>query len=364
MADLHLLRRRLRRPALIVSMIVIVCAVLLSVTYGVIQWMVNSPSGKLGSTQWMNVSQGMSSAEIANLLATHGVIRSPFFFRLYLSITHQGADLQAGRYPFHSGMTMVQVIQELKQGAAQYNTEKVTIPEGFTVRQIASTLATHKICSEQAFMNAVQHDHFSYWFIKQLPHNKAIRDPLEGYLFPDTYDFLIGESPKMVLNTMLGEMNQVLTPARLSVMHQDGLTLPQMLTIASMVEREAKLNSERPLIASVIYNRLHHHPPMRLRIDATVLYAIGYHSSLAPSAFLVNNPYNTYVNYGLPPGPIANPGLASIDATLHPTKTDYYYYVAKGNGTGASYFATTYSQQLANEAKRQQNLAKRQHTGS
>ncbi|PWI57197.1 endolytic transglycosylase MltG [Sulfoacidibacillus thermotolerans] len=355
-----------RRVMIILGVAILFLFLLIAGFFGVINWIAHQPNGKPGQSQWINVRPGMSSVDIADVLTAHGLIQSPLWFRLYLFITQQGADLQAGHYKFQSGMTIAQVVHELKQGAAQYNTVRVTIPEGFTVRQIATVLAAKKVCSYASFMYAVQHDQFSYWFIKALPHNPAIRDRLEGYLFPDTYDFLLGESPKDVLNAMLGEMNQVLTPKRLLAMRQEDLTLTQMLTIASMVEREAKLNRERPLIASVIFNRLHHHPPMRLRIDATVLYAIGDPSILPASAFTVNSPYNTYVDYGLPPGPIANPGLASIEATLHPAKTDYYYYVAKGNGTGASYFATTYQQQLANEAKRQQNLAKRQqnHTGN
>lgn len=360
MIESRFARGSIRRVIFVIAAVVILLVLIMLAAFGALYFIANRPSGVPGQSKWVDVHQGMASVDIADTLASKGLISSPFWFRAYLFLTHQGGDLQAGRYRFSSGMSMVQVIQELKLGAAQFNTVKVTIPEGYTVQQIAAVLAQDKVCSVQSFMYAVHHDHFSYGFIKDIPHNKLVRDPLEGYLFPDTYDFLKGESPTLILQTMLGEMNQVLTPERLQALKKEDMTLSQMMTVASMIEKEAKLNSERPLIASVIYNRLHHHPPMRLRIDATVLYAIGYHSTLPPSAFLVNNPYNTYVFYGLPPGPIANPGIHSIMAALHPAKTDYYYYVAKGNGTGASYFATTYAQQLANEALRAQNLAKRQ----
>ena len=352
---------KVRRP---VAFGAIAAAVLVGAFFVVRAAVVYTPFGRPGKKTWVDIRPGASSQQIGQLLAQHGVIGSPLVFRWYLFLTHQGTDLQAGRYQFVTGMTLAQVVSELKQGAVQFNTVVVTIPEGFTVTQIAQTLAQQHVCKVQAFMRVVRNGRFSYWFIPPSSHDKAVRDRLEGYLFPDTYDFTIGESPHQVVNTMLGEMNSILTPGRVAAMKRDGLTVRQLLTVASMIEREAKLARERPLIASVIYNRLHHKPPMKLRIDATVEYAVGFQSNLTSQDLAVSSPYNTYVHDGLPPGPIANPGLASIDAALHPAHTDYYYYVAKGNGTGASYFAATYQQQLANEARRQQNLLKRSRRGS
>ncbi len=352
---------KVRRPAFFG---VIAAAVLVGAFFVVRSVVVYTPFGRSGQKMWIDIRPGASSQEIGQELAQHGVIGSPLAFRAYLFLTRQGANLQAGRYQFATGMTLAQVVNELKQGAVRFNTVVVTIPEGFTVTQIAQVLAEKHVCKEKAFMNVVRTGHFSYWFLPSAAHIKAVRDRLEGYLFPDTYDFTIGESPHKVLGTMLGEMNSILTPGRIAAMKRDGLTVRQLLTVASMIEREAKLPRERPLIASVIYNRLHHKPPMKLRIDATVEYAVGFSSNLTAQDLAVNSPYNTYLVDGLPPGPIANPGLASIDAALHPAHTGYYYYVAKGNGTGASYFAATYQQQLANEAKRQQNLLKRSRNGS
>lgn len=343
---------------------VIAAAVLVGAFFVVRAVVVYTPFGRSGHKTWVAIRPGASSQEIGQLLAQHGVIGNPLAFRVYLFLTRQGMDLQAGRYQFATGMTMAQVVNELRQGAVQFNTVVVTIPEGFTVTQIAQVLAQKHVCSVQTFMHTVKTAHFSYWFTPPVSHGKTIRDRLEGYLFPDTYDFTIGEAPYQVVNTMLGEMNSVLTHGRIAAMKRDGLSLRQLLTVASMIEREAKLARERPLIASVIYNRLHHKPPMKLRIDATVEYAVGFRSTLTAQDFVFNSPYNTYLYDGLPPGPIANPGLASIDAALHPAHTGYYYYVAKGNGTGASYFAATYPQQLANEALRQQNLRKRSRQGS
>ncbi len=324
-----------------------------------------SPNGKPGREMWVNIQTGLSSQVIGQLLAQKGVIDNAFWFRVYLWWSHQGADLQAGNYRFHSGMTFAQVVAELKAGATRYNTLMVTIPEGYTVAQIATLLEKDKLCSATAFYQAVDHGVYPESFIKQIPSHAHIKVRLEGYLFPSTYAFVRGESAHQMVQTMLAQMADVLTQKRLAIIHNEGLTVNQVLTIASMVEREAQVPRERPLVASVIFNRLHHVPPMHLRIDATVEYALGYYHGFTPILTLqnlqVNSPYNTYQHRGLPPGPIANPGLASIQAVLHPAHTHYLYYVAKNNGTGSSYFATTYAQQLQNEARSQANATKNSH---
>ncbi|WP_082685386.1 endolytic transglycosylase MltG [Ferroacidibacillus organovorans] len=312
--------------------------------------------GNVSKTTWINIPAGATSTQIADLLYQKEVIRSPFWFRAYLALSGQADRLQAGRYPFSPGQNVPSVVGELTRGSVAYNTVSVTFPEGYTVTQMAATLQQAGVCSAQSFMRAVKTDHFSYSFLATSYHRKTVRDPLEGFLFPDTYDFVRGESPKTVIQTMLQMTQQVLDPHRLREIAREGLTVQEVMTVASMIEREAKLKSERPLVASVIYNRLHLHPPMKLQIDATVLYALNGHGSLNHDLY-INNPYNTYVYGGLPPGPIANPGLASIQAALHPAKTDYYFYVARNDGSGGHYFSTTYAQQLHNELRSQQNAA-------
>ncbi|MCY0875967.1 MAG: endolytic transglycosylase MltG [Firmicutes bacterium] len=317
-------------------------------------------AGRPGEDIRVVIPQGASTDTIGRLLAQQGVIGSTTFFRLYLALSGRGRSLQAGDYLFSSGLTIPQVVSELSAGDGAYNTVIVTIPEGFTVRQIAQLLAKDKVCSEQAFMHEATHGMFSqYPFWKFIAtHNKYIRDRLEGYLFPNTYYFLRNESPVAVIDKILSETSSVLTPVMRTI-KKEHLTLPEVMTVASMIEKEAKLASDRPLIASVIYNRLHLHPPMKLQIDSTTDYALGGITVLTDADLQSMNPYNTYTHAGLPPGPIANPGWASIEAAIHPAHTDYYYYVAKGNGSGGSYFAVTYAQQLANIARRESNLAKR-----
>ena len=339
-------------------MIVLAAAFLLA-AFAALFWraLTTTPMGKRGQTTWVNIPLGSSTTQIAGVLEEHGVITNGFWFRVYLYITGSGSDLQAGDYRFASGLTLPQVVAELRQGSVAYNTVTVTIPEGYTVSQIVALLVKDGVCSKQSFMQQVKTGNFPYPFVPSPSKvNKNIRDRLEGYLFPDTYDFLRHEPAHDVINTMLQEMSQVLSPSIQRQMKREHLTVARVLTIASMIEREAMLNRERPIIASVIFNRLKR--GMKLQIDSTVEYALGGVLNLTDADLLVNNPYNTYMHHGLPPGPIANPGLASIKAVLHPAHTDYYYYVAKFDGSGGHYFSRTFAQQLIDEAKSQRNFAR------
>ncbi len=322
-------------------------------------WLVETSVKPQGSSRqtWVTIPAGASTPQIASILETHHVISDGFFFRVYLYVTGNASDLQAGEYKFAPRLTLPQVVAELKAGAVIYNTVSVTIPEGYTVKQIANVLEQNDIVSKRAFMTEVKKGQFSYDFLPKMnAQNKLVRDRLEGYLFPDTYDFLRHEPAYNVISTMLQETNRVFSPARMNRIKHMRMSVARILTVASMIEREAELNKERPIIASVIYNRLK--IGMKLQIDATVEYALGGVLNLTDADLLVNNPYNTYVHYGLPPGPIANPGLLSIEAALHPATTNYYFYVAKFDGSGGHYFSTTFAQQLANEVKSQQNYAR------
>ncbi|MCL6515966.1 endolytic transglycosylase MltG [Alicyclobacillus sp.] len=318
-------------------------------------WQVSRPSPGTG---WADVTvrPGESFADVAQALAAAGCVRNAEVFRLYAAWTGQAHRVQAGHYRIARGQAMSAVLDQLVGGRVVTDAVTVTIPEGFTVTQIADRLQASGVCSRQAFLDAVQHDTFSYDFVQAIPADKRIKWRLEGYLFPDTYRFTKGEAAHDVIDEMLRTFADRVTPEMRAEAKAQGKTLHEVLTEASMIEREAKVASERPLIASVIENRLHRKPPMKLQIDATVEYVLGHRDVVTDKDLEVDDPYNTYRYEGLPPGPIANPGLSSIEAALHPAHTDYLYYVVKNDGSGEHYFAATYAQQLHNEALSRANL--------
>lgn len=317
-----------------------------------------TPASSVGSKEKFIVSKGESVRQVAKALQQAGLIRNSAAFMLYYKLHTKKEQVKSGTYQVSPNQTAVAILNEMAHGNTIPDTVTVTIPEGFNVSEIAARLQSSGVCKAQAFIYAVSHASFQQPFLKKLSNRKHIRYRLEGYLFPDTYDFKIGDKPDAVINRMLDDFSRrVLTKQNKAALIKDHLSLNKMVTEASLVENEAKVESERPLIASVIDNRLK--AGMKLQIDATVEYALGHHVAVVTTKETkIKSPYNTYMVKGLPPGPIDNPGLKSINAVLHPATTKYLYYVAKGDGSGEHYFSKTYSQQLKNEHRRTQNLKK------
>lgn len=304
----------------------------------------------------IDVHKGDTFRQVTIELQKKGLIRNAFASRIYMMLVKHHLIVEAGHYAFPPGTSLSDILYSMEHGQTVSEVVKVTFPEGFTVRQMANRLAQSGICSASAFMNAVQTGHYTESFLKQLPNNPLIKTRLEGYLFPDTYDFLKGENPHEIVNEMLEEFSIQVTAQMFAQMHQEHLTLNHVITEASLIEREDYVPAEKPIIASVINNRLKR--GMKLQIDSTIEYILGHHTILTDADTRVKNPYNTYLYYGLPPGPIANPGIASIEAVLHPAHTDYFYYVARYDGTGRHFFARTYAQQLKNEQISRENYKK------
>lgn len=317
------------------------------------------PVGLGASEKRFEVKAGDTVAAVAERLKAMGLIRSSAAFMWYARLRGDKAIL-AGTYELSASESTPEIYRQMTSGETVPNVVNVTIPPGYDMVDIAARLAQDGVCGQAAFLKAAQADDYHQAFLKQLAGRRDVRYRLEGYLFPDTYQFYRNENPVDVVNEMLNDFAaRVLTPANEAAMRADKLTLNEVVTEASLVENEAEVASERPLIASVIDNRLKLGMP--LQIDATVDYAIGHHLTVVTDADILDarNRYNTYLYGGLPPGPICSPSLASIEAVLHPAHTKYLYYVAKGNGTGEHYFAETYSQQLHNEALREENLKRR-----
>jgi UPF0755 protein len=270
-------------------------------------------------------------------LEKSGIIRSAFAFDLYCRWHGEDGKFRPGRYALSPNMTLAQIVRQLQLGPGHSSDDmiRVSVPEGFTIRQIAARLDNDGTSDGTAFlqiaMNSNRDVKWNYDFTRP-------KGPLEGYLYPDTYEFLPGTPAEKVLETMLLNFSRRFSRPYHQQIVARGRSLHQIVTIASLIEREAKTQEDRPRIAGVLENRLK--KGLKLEIDATVLYALGYHKQRVYfKDLLVKSPYNTYLHAGLPPGPIASPGARSLEAALAPEKNDFLYYVARPNGS--HYFTRT-----------------------
>jgi UPF0755 protein len=285
------------------------------------------------------VQRGATFDDIARQLAGDGVIGNVLTFRALAKLRGQDVAVRAGEYRFEPHVTQSEVLRALVTGGAQV-ASWVTIPEGFTAAQIAARLAAEGLGSEQAL-----HADF---MSEQIVVDGSRTKNLEGFLFPSTYLVPLGDDPQHVASLFTAQFYKALprdAALRAKALH---VTVPQAVTVASLVEREAKNDADRPKIAAVIYNRLRLRMP--LQVDATIEYALPAHKSELSFADLrIDSPYNSYVHAGLPPTPIANPGLPSLLAALEPARTDDLYYVYCGNGRHV--FAKTLAEHQANVAR-------------
>ena len=275
-------------------------------------------------TVMVTIPRGASASRVARILAQQGVIRSPLGFRMQVRITGKASKLKPGAYQLDTGMTPLKIIAILSSG--ETIARWVTIPEGFTVRQIAKRLASQGLVDEDRFLQLALNGGSS--FRTSFSHPAS----LEGYLFPDTYLVPPGGTEEDVINEMLVAFDKKVVRVLSSDIAGSNLSLQQIVTLASLIEREARVPKDRRLVAAVLRNRLA--KGMRLQCDATVLYSLGEHKDRVLYRDLeVDSPYNTYRHAGLPPGPIASPGFACIEAALHPADADYLYYVARPDGS-------------------------------
>jgi len=287
----------------------------------------------------VKIRQGSSTAEIANLLERKGIISNVFFFKVLAKTNQLDQNLKAGSYAFPPRPTIKQVIQQLAEGKSL--TVTVTIPEGYTVEQIASLLAEKKLVNKLKFLHLAKKNKFSFSFLAEAQSRKQT---VEGYLFPDTYQLEADDSEVEIINIMLKRFKEKMDFLLIKNKEQENFSLHNLVTLASIIEKEAKINRERTLISAVFQNRLD--KQMKLQSCATVQYILKKHKTqLSYDDIKIASPYNTYLHEGLPPGPIGNAGLASLQAALHPASVEYLYFVAKGDGS--HYFSKNYQEHLA-----------------
>ena len=292
----------------------------------------------------IQVAPQSHTGEIAEKLKEQKIIRSATAFRLYARYHKLDSQIKAGLYMLNPAMSTEEILTILVH--AKTATKTFTIPEGYTLKQITNSLADKGLIREELFSDLLVTGKYDYPFLKGLPTGEK---RLEGYLFPETYNISLDSTEKDIINVMLAGMDRQIKELKLEERARAlNLTLHQVMTIASMIEREASKDEDRTLISSVIHNRLK--KDMLLQIDATVEYALGGHrEKIYYKDLEVDSPYNTYKYKGLPVGPIAAPGKESLVAAVTPAQTEYLYYLAKPDGYHV--FAKTYAEHMQNKAK-------------
>jgi UPF0755 protein len=286
------------------------------------------PARKGGINQVITIREGMSLKEVASALKGNGIIANKDLFMLWTRLLGNSRKIKAGEYLLNSGMAPVRIIEILTRGIII--TYPVTVPEGFSIEQIGDILAANGLADKKLFVSLAHEP----GVIKKY----GISGPsLEGFLYPDTYQFGKGLPPSLIIDVMVKRFWEIAGPY-MDRIKDLKMTVEEVITLASIVEKETGTAEEMPLIASVFLNRLRN--GMRMESDPTVIYGMNdFTGNLTRKDLLESTPYNTYVIRGLPPGPISNPGLASIKAVLYPPETDYLYFVSKNDGT--HYFSSS-----------------------
>lgn len=289
----------------------------------------------------------VSVGYVAKQLKDAGIIKYKGLFELYCSVSHAKTKIDPGTYELSTNYDYRALVKKMQVGSGAMVTTKVTIPEGYTMEQIFHKLEDENVCSYDDLMDAAANYSYNYSFIDQSMQGDAKR--LEGFLFPDTYEFYQGMQASSAINKFLENFHDRITAEMLEKADERGMTMQEVVTVASMIEKEAANDDERAMIAAVIYNRIE--AGMPLQIDSTIMYVLPEHKDvLTVEDTKIDSPYNTYQNKGLPPTPIANPGLASLKATLSPASTQALYYALDAE-SGTHKFFTSYGEFQAFVAK-------------
>lgn len=295
--------------------------------------------GYPGGEQLVEIPSGQGSRAIGRTLAEAGVVRDEWTFRLAVYLTGTSRDLEAGEYRFAGPTSAKEVARKLARGEVYLR--PITFPEGLTIREMSSAFESRGFGEAEAFLSAAA-DPVA---IREL--DPAAPD-LEGYLFPETYNLPRSATAPALVDRMVHRFLEVFDDRLREETERSGFTVREVVTLASLVEKETAVAEERPIVAAVYLNRLRIGMP--LQADPTVIYALQrageYDGNLTRKNLQFDSPYNTYRNRGLPPGPIASPGRASIEAVLDPAPVDYLYFVSRNDGSHA--FATTLAEHNRN----------------
>lgn len=312
-------------------------------------WFFLSLRAPVKSSKTFIIKKGESVSEIAQSLKEQGFIKSPFIFKTYLALNNLEDKIQAGEYNVRSETRMIDLVTQLVKGLAIPTEREIRIIEGWRAEQIGEYLEKNKIVSKEDFLKAIQTPRDGLIKEIALLSDKPSPRSLEGYLFPDTYKIFKDSNSEDIIKKMLKNLNLKLIKEMREEIKNQNKTIFEILTMASIIEAEVKSDQERALVSDLFWRRLKYNLP--LEADSTINYITGKETPQASAEDIkIDSPYNTYKYRGLPPGPIANPGLSAIKAAIYPKANDYWFFLTTPK-EGRAIFAKTYGEHLANKRK-------------
>lgn len=334
--------KKRQRKAIVIILVIIALAFAVCCGAGLYFSKLGAPLDAAANTAvTVTIEPGTTTAGIGQALQENGVIENMEQFKLWSKIKGFDSQYKAGIYTLSPSMSFGEIAEILVGG--KVDTFQFTIPEGYTIRQTADSLAEQGVADRDRILELAA----SHEFDEEFPFLQAAQNNenhLEGYLLPNTYTLSVGSTEEDIIRVLLGQFEKDVLPLYESAA-KEGTSLNDFIIAASIIEREAMVSEERPLVASVIYNRLNMEMP--LQMCSTVQYVLGEPKAVLTYADTeIDSPYNTYQNPGLPPGPICSPGTASIEAAMNPADTEYLYFVLSEKLDGTSNFSSDYNQFL------------------
>lgn len=356
--DEKLLNRVLRQVLIyFISILIVISTVYVGIKFAYSKYIkpVDISSSELVDIE---IPRGSSVSKISEVLYENKLIRNKMVFKLYVDISNKTSDLKAGKYKLSRDMELGQIMDELISGNAAIDTVKITIIEGWDIRKIAKYLVKDKNFqfTEQEFIDAARVEDFpEFKFLEDIPEERKKKEvgiaPIEGYLFPDTYLVYEDASPQDIIKKMLDQFENVYNDSVLERAQELEMTMDEVVTLASVIQREARVSEEFAMISAVFYNRLDKEMP--LGADSTIQFLVNEDRwDFNKEELKIDSPYNTYENTGLPVGPIASPGRLALTSAVYPfeeymdSKKPYLYFVLKDPKTGEHVFNTDYDQHL------------------
>ena len=284
-----------------------------------------------GEKVQVTIPEGASTEQIAQILKQKNLIKYPILFRAVSAVNRNDGTYQQGLHTLDTAMEYLDIMKTLQRTVIIRETTRFTIIEGHEIRHIIDVLESQQLIDREKFIDVMENGEFDYPFLKDLPQRE---NRLEGYLFPDTYEVYVDVTEEEIIRTMLDQFNRVFKLEYYERAKEQEMTVDEVVTLASIIEREAQKEEERPIVSAVFHNRLNSNAYPLLQSCATVQYVLGERRDVLLTIDLkIDSPYNTYMHEGLPIGPIASPGQKSIEAALYPADTDYLFFVARPDGS-------------------------------